>query len=449
MKKITRRTFLGNSAKTGIAASGMMTLATSSRVRGANDQIVVGVMGAGGRGSWLARAFARMPNVVVAYLCDPDARRLDRPAQQIEEERQPRPKTTQDFRVMLADPHVDAVVNATPDHWHALGTILACQAGKHVYCEKPASHSLWEGRKMVEAARKYNRVVQLGTQTRSAPYAQHAVERLAAGELGEIHYIKVFNMKTRPELVPQPDGPVPEGLNYDLWLGPAPMRPYNPNFYGGGNWNWKWEYSGGDIINDAVHQIDLARWLSGQASPKSVYAVGGIFQLKDNQDSPDTQIVTLEFEKLTMLIQVTLWTPALRKIPQLIRDSDLFPNWPFCATRVEVYGTKGLMQCGRHGGGWQIFINEEEPGPFEYGRDPSIAHIENFLECIRTGQRPNADIEEGHLSTSLCHLANISYRVGGEKLLFDATAERFINNGNANQLLKRTYRHPWVVPEVV
>jgi len=302
---------------------------------------------------------------------------------------------------------------------------------------------------MVEAARKYKRVVQLGTQTRSAPYAQHAVDAIRSGLIGDIHLVKVFNMKTRGQLKALADAPTPDGVNYDLWLGPAPMRPFNENHFRGGRWNWKWEYSGGDIINDGIHQIDFARWASMRRSPKTAYSIGGIWELKDKQDTPDTQTVLLEFEGLTMLIEVTLWTPYMKKTPPSIRTSDTFPEWAFNATKVEVYGTKGMMILGRHGGGWKSFDADGIPGPFEYGKDPADRHMVNFLDCIRKGGKPNADIEKGHLSTTLCHLANISYRLGGRKLNFDSKTERFIDDDEANRLVKRTYRSPWIVPEEV
>jgi len=450
MKTITRRSFITRSTLGSAAiAAGTGLVSAPNRVLGANERIVLGIMGIGGRGSVLATTFPKQPGVELAYVCDADSNRLKPLAAKVEEIQGKSPKVLQDFRKMLEDKAVDAIINATPDHWHSLGTILACQAGKHVYVEKPASHNIWEGRKAVEAARKYNRVVQLGTQTRSGAYAQHGVAYIAAGKLGKVHMIKVFNMKTRPPIEPRPNRAVPEGVDYDLWLGPAPQRPFNPNDFSGGYWNWKWDFSGGDIINDGVHQMDLARWCSGQKAPRGIHCAGGIFEFTDGQDTPDTQVVTYDFDGLTMIFELTLWTPYLKKIPQWIRDGDYFPKWPFCATRVEVYGTDGFMYFGRHGGGWQVFTDEDKAGDFEYGRDPVIPHIQNFLECVKSGKRPNADIEEGHLSTVLCHLGNISYRLGGRKLQYDPIKERFIGDEEANALLKRTYRAPWVVPEVV
>jgi len=447
MKAINRRMFLKNSVSAGAVAA--VVLSSARRSAAASDKIIVGVMGIRGRGDFLARAFAACPEVEVAYLSDVDSRLFEPRAKAVEAAQGKKPKTVQDVRRILDDPEVDALVIATPDHWHALATIWACQAGKDVYVEKPASQNIWEGRKMVEAARKYGRIVQLGTQSRSAPYVRNAIEFIRAGKLGKVHMVRVLNMKTRGVLQEKPDEPIPEGVDYDMWLGPAPKRPYNANRFHGGCWNWFWDFSGGDIINDGVHQIDLARWAVGDDYPKSVFTTGGIFHFKDGGETPDTQIVTYEYENLTMVFELTLWTPYMKKTPQEIRDSDRWPNWPFSATKVEVYGTDGFMYLGRHGGGWQSFGPDWEEGPYEYGRDPFRHHLENFLNCLRSREKPNADIETGHLSTLLCHLGNISHRAGNRKLVFDGTTESFVGDEDANRYLKREYRPPYVVPEKV
>ena len=329
MSAISRRRFLKGSVGAGVAA---IAASRQKKSVSANDKIIVGVMGIRGRGYRLATAFAERPEVEVAYLSDVDSRLFDSRAKAVEAKQGRRPRTVQDVRRVLEDPDVDVLVNATPDHWHALGTIWACQAGKDVYVEKPASHNVWEGRKMVEAARKYKRVVQLGTQTRSAPYAKNAIEFIRSGKLGNIHFVRVLNRKDRGVLQDKPDQAPPKELDYDLWLGPAPERPYNENRYYGGTWNWQWDFSGGDIVNDGVHQLDVARWVVGQDYPKSVYTTGGIFHIKDCGETPDTQMVTFEYENLTMLFELTLWTPYMKKTAQEIRDSDLWPDWPFNAT---------------------------------------------------------------------------------------------------------------------
>ncbi|HPA47355.1 MAG TPA: Gfo/Idh/MocA family oxidoreductase, partial [bacterium] len=304
MTQLNRRRFLEKSASAGAA---LAILAPGLKAVGANERIRVGIMGVGGRGSYLAPMFARSENVEITCLCDVNQKAFGNCIDKIEEAQGKRPRTESDFRRMMEDPDIHAILNATPDHWHALGTIAACQAGKDVYVEKPASHSIWEGRKMVEAARKYDRIVQLGTQTRSGEYAREAVELLRSGKIGKIHFARVSNILSKRPLDPHPDEPVPDGLDYDAWLGAAPLRPYNRNRHHGGCWNWFWDYSGGDIINDAIHQIDFARWAIGKTYPKSVSSTGDLFVLQDGRDCPDTQVATYDFDDMTLVFEMTMW----------------------------------------------------------------------------------------------------------------------------------------------
>jgi predicted dehydrogenase len=242
------------------------------------------------------------------------------------------------------------------------------------------------------------------------------------------------------------DQPVPEGFDYDMWCGPAPKPPYNPSLH----WLNQWEYSCGPIAGDAVHQLDLARYLINDLPyPKSVSHAGGVIALKDGRDTPDTQLAAYEYGSLTLLMEAALWTPYMTKTPTEIRDTDRFPNWPFNGTRVEVLGTEGFMYYGRHGDGWQAYDAQGELVRSEYGRQADKEHQDNFIECIRSRQKPNADVEIGHHSVLLCHLANISYRVGNQRLEFDPQTETFTNCEQANKLLKREYRAPWIVPDNV
>ena len=443
MKPVDRRQFLKQSA--GAAA----TMALFGQLRSAepNNQVVVGVMGLGGRGRFLAERFAARRDVRVAYLCDADTRRFG-PARKAVEQGQGQPvQCVQDFRRILDDPSVDALINATPDHWHGLGTILACQAGKHVYVEKPLAHNAWEGRKMVEAARKYNRVVAVGTQTRSAPYAQAARQFVQSGALGDIRLVRVYNLMQHPMQKLGPEQPVPEGLDWDLWCGPAAKLPYVPGRY----WLNTAEFSCGPIPGDAVHQLDLARYVMGDPPPpKTVSHTGGIEVLRDGRDTPDTQYALFEYDTFTLLFQASLWAPYMKKIAPAIRDGDLFPDWPFCGTRIELLGTTAFMYLGRHGGGWQVFDDNHKVIAQAYGRQADNEHIDNFLRCVRSGGRPNADVEQGHQSTLLCHLANAAWRAGNIKLRFDPQTESFPETPEANRFLRRAgYRAPWVVPEKV
>jgi len=444
-ESVSRRQFI---RKAGGYAAGILFITNSHRVFGANERPVLGFMGSGGRGSYLADHFCTRGDCDITWIADPDMNRVTPVVDAVAKKLGRAPQGTQDFRHILDDDEVDGLIITTPDHWHALGTIMACQAGKDVYVEKPTSHNTWEGRQMVDAARKYERIVQVGTQNRSAPYAQAAVDYIRNGELGEVHFVRVLNMKQRDPIGKKPDAPVPEGVDYDMWVGPAPMLPFNPNRFHY-TWHWFWDFSGGDIINDGVHQIDLARWLVGRTYPISVSSTGGKYAYDDDQETPDTQSVHWEFDDLTMTFNLTLWTPYMKKTDFAFRATDEYPNWTFNATKIELFGTKGLMMFGRHADGWQVYGMDWNVAAQANGPEALKEHTGNFLDCMKTRRRPNADIEEGHLSTFLCQMANISYRMGGRKLVLDVENESFKDDHDANELLKRSGRKPYRVPEDV
>ncbi|HUU29761.1 MAG TPA: Gfo/Idh/MocA family oxidoreductase [archaeon] len=441
MKAIKRRDFL----KSSLGAAAAVSAFSPGKSVSANDKIMVGVMGVGGRGTRLAEWFASRPDVEVAYICDVNERRFETVLEALEKYQDKDPKTVKDFRRILDDPQVDALINATPDHWHALGTIMACQAGKDVYVEKPLAHDIREGQKMVEAARKYKRVVQVGTQTRSAAYVKKAADFIKEGSLGEVHLVRVYFMMQHPEVPKGPEEPVPDGFDWDMWCGPAPKAPYSPGHW----WFERWDYSCGGIAGDAIHQLDLARMLLGLGYPDSVYQAGGVHFFTDGREIPDTQIATFEYGKLTFVLEAALWMPYMKKIPNSVRDSDQFPDWPFCSTKVEIFGSKAFMNFGRQGGGWQAYDENSAVFRSEPGRQGDKEHIENFINCMRTRERPVADVEEAHISTALCHLANISYRVGNRKLKFNPETHNFPGDTEADKYLKREYRQPWVVPDEV
>ncbi|MFC1614705.1 Gfo/Idh/MocA family protein, partial [Gemmatimonadota bacterium] len=402
--------------------------------------------GVGGRGTRLAEFLVQRNDIEIAYICDVDTRRYAWTLEVLDSFDAPRPKMVQDFRRILDDKAVDALVIATQDHWHALGSVLACQAGKDVYVEKPLAVNIDEGRKMIEAARKYKRIVQVGTQTRSAPYVEKAREYIQSGKLGDVHMVRVCNMMKHHPSPKRPEQPVPEGFDWDFWCGPAPLYPYSPGRW----WAGRWDFYCGPIAGDAIHQLDLARMIVGLDYPKSVHQAGGIYHLKDGREIPDTQLATFEYDNLDLILEAGLWMPYHKKIPNTIRDSDRFPDWPFCSTHVEILGTEAMMYFGRQGGGWQVYdINNSEPVAQMYGRQADHQHLENFVNSVRDRSHPVADVEQGHISTALAHLANISYRVGNRKLLFDSQSETFTNCDEANKYLKRTYREPWVMPDEV
>ena len=452
---LSRRQFLAQSKRTTLGlAAGMTILRTAESVHAApaNEKVILAAVGVGGRGGNLAAGFVERGDCHYAYFADADIKKAGARAEGFgQAQGGANPKPIQDFREALEDKSVDAIISATPDHWHALSTVWACQAGKDVYVEKPASQSAWEGRKMVEAARKYNRVVQLGTQNRSAPYNMAAKKFIEDGGMGDIHMCRIYNQKlwgNRPET---PDSDPPEGLNWDMWNGPAPEHRYNEAMHRG--WHHFWRYSGGDIANDASHQIDLARWLCGVAYPKQVCSMGGRYASTGALETPDSQFAIYEFDNMVVSFELTLYTPYMLKTDSVIRDNDMFPYWPQNATRIELYGTEGVMIVGRHGGGWQYFIRPKDRLPVVkeqvYGRFPDPEHKENFIACVRDRSRPTADIEEGHVSALMIHYANISYRLGGERLVIDPKTEHVVGNEKAMELFRRDYRAPYVIEDEV
>lgn len=445
MNTIRRRDFLKYATAATVAAQ----IAPSQAVLGANERVVLGLMGAGGRAGYLGPAFANREDVELRYVCDADLRRADGLANTIENNTGVRPTVVQDFRRILDDPEVVGLISTTPDHWHALSTILACQAGKDVYVEKPTSHSIWESQKMVEAARKYERVVQVGAQSRSAAYCYGAFEYLRSNDFGDIHFVRVLNSKGRGPTGHFEDAEVPPAVDYDMWLGPAPMRPFNESHFHY-RWHWMWAYSGGDIINDGIHQIDIARWMINKDVPNSVVSEGGKFAFDDDQECPTTQTATWKYDDMLMSFEQALYAPYMKKTPLEARDLDAVPDWRFSGTRIEIYGTKQIMYLSRHGGGWEAFdadLQSVKLGPGNFTA-ANAEHQQNFIDCIKSRNLPNGDIEKVHKSTLLSHYANIAYRTG-QRLHIDPKTERFIDNDAANALFKRDYRDPWTIPEKV
>ena len=440
MDSIGRRQFI----EATLGAAALSALAPRKNVA-ASDRVRIGVMGVGGRGTLLAGWFAAMPDVEVVYLCDVNQRRFDQALDAVETAQGSSPELIGNFRAMLDDKTIDAVVNATPDHWHAPGTVMACQAGKDVYVEKPLSHDIREGRKMIEAARKYKRVVQVGTQTRSSEYVKLGAEYIESGNLGRVSFVRVVNMMQKPDRTKGPEQEPPRGYDWNMWCGPAPLVPYSPGMW----WMDRWDYNTGTIANESVHQLDLARMLTGIDAPDNVFCAGGVHGFDDGREIPDTQIATYRFGKLTLSFEAAIWTPYIKKIPHTIRDSDSLPDWPFCSTRVEVYGDQGMMYFGRQGGGWQAFDKDGKVVRTQYGRQGDPEHLRNFIDCIRTRETPNADVAEGHKSTMFCHLANVSCRLGNRQLEYDPSTGKFVNDPEADRLIGRTYREPWTVPDEV
>ena len=426
-----RRQFLGKTARAALAGGALLAgpLPRSSAA-GANDRIRIAVVGVRGRGQSHARAYAAMKDVEVAALCDPDRNVVPAVAKRVEELQGKRAEVLQDFRKVLDDPTIHAISIATPDHWHALATILGCQAGKDVYVEKPCSHNIREGRLMVEAARKYGRVVQHGTQSRSGETFHTALELIRSGKLGKIRLAKAINSQLRDDIGRKQDGEVPEGVDYDLWLGPAPKRAFNPNRFHY-NWHWFWDYGTGDLGNDGVHPVDYARWMLGVEDPIAVSSSGSKLFFEDDQETPDTQTVVFEFEGCHLIFEQRIWTPY--------REHGL-------ENGAVLYGDNGCMELSPQG--WKVTWKGDEAGPTGKPSQRSESHFRDFIDCMRTRKAPRADILEGHLSTRLCHMGNIATRVG-RRLRFDAKTETFIGDEEADRLLWREPRTGFRIPDPV
>ena len=456
MSKVNRREFLNRSQATTLGfAAGTTILSNpqSAWATPANDRLTLAMIGVGsGRGHSLAKGFLSRGDCEIDYVCDVESRLHEPRAKEYAAlQGGKQPKCTQDFREVIQDSSIDAVVLATPPHWHALLTILSCKAGKDVYCEKPQSQNIWEGQQAVKAARKYDRIVQIGTQNRSAPYNFAAKRYLDEGKLGKVHLCRVYEQNIVPDFQWGPDTDPPETLDWEMWNGPAPARKYNKQIHI--QWRQLWDYSGGQMSYQGIHQLDLARFLCGVDYPRSVSCIGKRFSPNGDAETPDTQIATFDFSDMVITYEQTLYTPYMLRNDPGVRNGDIFPYWPQNATRIEIYGEKGVMYIARMGGGWQVFVRTKGRQPVikdeMHGRYPDPDHKENFVNSVKNHTRPNADVEDGHRSLLLTHYANISSKLGGRQLLIDPKTEHIIDDAEAMSFFKRTYRKPWVVEEVV
>ena len=442
-----------------------------NRIMGANDRVVLASIGVRAQGNSLKNGFARLSNVEIKTLCDVDANLADSRINDPRLKDVPtfKPSFVQDLRRVLDDKDITGVVIAIPNHWHALASIWAMQAGKHVYVEKPSSHTVWEGRQMVQAANHYNRIVQVGTMNRSRPAVRQAIKFIHEGGIGKLYMARGLCFKPRPSIGKYPDGPMSPDekyaltvtstryeptydqaylskVDYDLWLGPAPKRPFNRNRFHY-NWHWHWDYGNGDTGNQGPHQFDIARWgLAKQEHPVKIRSMGGYFGPESSQETPDTQTTLYEYADGTILEFATRGEFTNDEGTQ--RIGNLF------------YGSKGWLWIDGDGRDWQSYMgpkNEKGPGsenPPEGAAgaaaegDTEYPHYQNFVDAIRAGDPKilTCDVLEGHYSSTLPHLANISYRVGRE-LVFDPKAETFVDDKKADKLLTREYRKGFEVPK--
>ncbi|HYE32943.1 MAG TPA: Gfo/Idh/MocA family oxidoreductase [Methylomirabilota bacterium] len=480
MKKVTRRSFM----KTAAWAAGVTALPARvwAQAPGSNSDIRVAVVGFNGRGKDHISGLSAVKGVRLVGLCDADQKVLAAEVQK-QEQKQNVVQGYTDIRRMLDNKDIDVVTIGTPNHWHALGTIWACQAGKDVYVEKPVSHNVFEGRKAVEAARKYNRIVQTGTQSRSNPGMREAVEFIQQGNLGKILWVRGLCYKRRAS-IGKVDGPqqIPQNIDYDLWCGPSPMVPLmRKNLHY--DWHWVWETGNGDLGNQGIHQMDIGRWILGEdALSPEVFSVGGRLGYVDDGTTPNTQIVFHNYKKAPLIFEV-------RGLPART-DAKEMDKYRGASVGVVVQCEGGYVSIPTYNSATVYDNDGKETRKF----NGTASHYENFITAVRERKREllTADILEGHLSSALCHTGNISYRLGkkaspeaireqikGDKLAeesfgrmaehlaandvdiskemvtlgpvlrMDAASEKFTNNREANTQLTREYRKPYVVPDKV
>jgi predicted dehydrogenase len=446
--RLTRRNFI----KAGTTAA--LTAASWNRVLGANERIGIGVIGFGLMGRIHTRNFKAQPDAQVVAVAETFRPRMEAAVELVGSN----PARYQDFRKLIDDKNVDAVVVATPDHWHALMTMMACTAGKDVYVEKPLTLFVREGRWMVNAARRHKRVVQVGTQQRSGPHYQQARELIRGGRLGQLVSVQCnFFRNVTPGFGNPPDQDPPSDLDYEMWLGPAPGRPYNPNraLY---HFRWHWDYSGGQMTNLGAHSLDIVHWIAGVKGPTSVTSAGGRFFLKDNCETPDLQDTLIEYPGFHAVCQIRECAAGLSKAG---------------TGGLDLHGNKGTMSLGR--AGFEIVADKKEnptnivsrimgghpvggpqPAAEEVvsfwteaakdvsgdAREQNVLHVRNFLDCVKTRKEPNSDLESAHRVATVCHLANISLRTG-RKIRWDPEKEDIIGDAEAAKMLVRPYRKPW------
>ena len=430
-----RRYFLGSALSTGVAFR-------SHALASPNDTVRVACVGVHGRGRSHIRAYSQMANVEIAAICDIDESVLNARVSDVEKAKGKRPAAYTDLRKLLEDKSIDAISIATPNHHHTLQTIWGCQAGKDVYVEKPCSHDMFEARQIVAAAQKYKRMVQHGTQQRSA-VGREAVQKIREGLIGDVYMARGLCYKRRDTIGRKPVEPVPPGVHYDLWLGPAPQHEFTQNRFHY-NWHWMWDYGNGDIGNQGVHQLDAARWGLGVKYPTKVSAMGGHFMFDDDQETPNTLSASFEFNdggvKKMLEFEVRHWITN--------HEAGIMDNGS-ATVGATFYGSKGYLALWSEDDGkyYSFLGREQKPGPS--GSDLGN-HFGNFIDAVRSRKHSdlNAPIEEAHKSCTLIHLANASYRLG-RTLNFDPATEQVTGDEEATRLLRGAYREPFVVPEKV
>jgi len=449
MKNLSRRNFIQKSGKIALMAPVANNIwGIENSWLGANDRVRIGVVGIRGMGFGHIRGYSGMDNVEVAALCDIDENLFPERVKWLDDNGKPKPKLYTDIRALLDNKDIDAIVVATTNHWHALAGYWAVQAGKHANLEKPCTHNVFEGRQLIKASQKYNRFIQHDAERRSYPGFKSAMEFLHNGGLGEVYMAKGLCYKPRTSIGKQEDATIPDGVHYDLWLGPAPKRPFNPNRFHY-NWHWNWDYGNGEVGNQGVHQMDLAVWglgVDGQ-HPIVITSLGGRFLYDDDGETPNSQISVFEYanpkgegdKKKILQFEVRHW---ITNAEGGIRIND---GWNTIGNLF--YGSEGYMVIDL-GGNWKTYMGRNrEPGQTGSG---SGSMRNNFVDAIRANDKSLLDgsIEVAHYSCTPIHLANISYRLG-RTIKFDPVNEKCIDDPEADAMLTRNYREPFVIPEKI
>ncbi len=453
-KENSRRDFLKKAARSAVvvaiapkAFGAKAPTIIPSSAKGANDRINAAVLGLNGRGKSHVQSLMSLKNVQVTTLCDPDLNVLRERQNAFKEEYNKDVTLEQDLRRVMDDKNIDVISIASPNHWHALSVIWACQAGKDVYVEKPGSHNIWEGRKMVEAAQKYNRVVQHGVQLRSSPAVNEAIQLMREGYIGRVYMARGLVFRWRPSIGNKGFEPVPDGLNYDLWTGPAPKRPFTRNLVHY-NWHWHWDYGNGDVGNQGIHETDLCMWGLDVGLPTQITSMGGKFLWDDAKEVPEVLTSVYNYPEENKIIQFEV-RPWATNTEQGVTVGNIF------------YGEKGILVVDGYNK-YQTYLGQNrEPGKsgddggevatgMERGAGGTTGHFANFIEAVRKRDPSllNGPVETAHLSSGLAHLGNIAYRLG-RVLTFDPNAEKFVNDADADKMLTRDYRAPFIVPEIV
>lgn len=441
-----RRSFLKKSIGVGSVALLAPTY-IPSKVFGANDRINAAVLGVNGRGMTHVQSLMAQNNVDVKILCDPDLNVLQKRQKEVREIYGKEVQIEQDLRRVMDNKDIDVVTIASPNHWHALSVIWACQAGKDVYVEKPGSHNVWEGRKMVEAAQKYNRIVQHGVQLRSSPAVKEAISLIREGYIGRVYMARGLVFRWRGDIGNKGFSSIPEGLDYDLWTGPAPKRPFSENLVHY-NWHWHWDYGNGDVGNQGIHETDLCMWGLDVGLPTKITSMGGKFLWDDCKEVPEVLTSIYHYPDENKIIQFEV-RPWCTNTEDGVKVGNIF------------YGDKGILVVDGYDSYKTFLGKNREPGKSGKDSNESLSemdrglggtdgHFANFIEAVRK-QDPsilNAPVETAHLSSALAHLGNIAYRL--ERVLtFNPNSEKFINDAEADLMLSRNYREGFEIPENV